>query len=306
MLLTAMAAQAQINISGKVFGGARHANVGGHTFVTIKPEKHDVIINAVYGGNDIAGTIGSSSEPAGVDTDDHYVLDNYNAFVRTDKDDKEAEVDGKHLFIGQLFGGGYGNYTYSGENGDPNIPKTNKKYDVTLTYSVWDPTLNNGAGGYNHQHQATLTDIDKPELARTYVDLHGGTFGYVYGGGDNVTVTENTQICINNTSTVRTTSIKDKVMKDGSNNPVELLTTQRLQDMGINTEYFNKIDNHVAGVDKFLFSRVFGGNNKADMRIMPSWHLQKGSIENLYSGGNEGRMTSSKGLLLNIGKSNNS
>ena len=301
MLLTAMAAQAQINISGKVFGGARHANVGGHTFVTIKPEKHDVIINAVYGGNDIAGTIGSSSEPAGVDTDDHYVLDNYNAFVRTDKDDKEAEVDGKHLFIGQLFGGGYGNYTYSGENGDPNIPKTNKKYDVTLTYSVWDPTLNNGAGGYNHQHQATLTDIDKPELARTYVDLHGGTFGYVYGGGDNVTVTENTQICINNTSTVRTTSIKDKVMKDGSSNPLELLTTERLQEMGINTEYFNKIENHIAGVDKFLFSRVFGGNNKADMRIMPSWHLQAGSIENLYSGGNEGRMTSPNGLLLNIG-----
>ena len=288
MLLTAMAAQAQVNISGKVFGGARQANVGGHTYVSIQAEKHDVIINAVYGGNDIAGKIGSSTKPSGVDDGNHIEnLKTYNAFVRTD-----AEATGKHLFIGQLFGGGYGNYTYSGKDGDPNIPKTNKKYDVTLTYSVWDPTLNNGVGGYNHQHQATLFDIDKPELAKAYVDLHGGTFGYVYGGGDNVTVTENTQICINNEST------RTKTADEGG---WELLTTQRLQEMGINTEYFNKIENHIADVDKFLFSRVFGGNNKADMRIMPSWHLQAGSIENLYSGGNEGRMTSPNGLLLNIG-----
>ena len=285
MLLTAEAAQAQINISGKVFGGARQANVGGHTYVNISAQKHDVIINAVYGGNDIAGTIGSSTKPSGVDDGNHIDgLGSYNSFVRTNK-----EAMGKHLFIGQLFGGGYGNYTY--DNPD------NGKFDVTVpNMKVWDENESN----FKTQ-SITFQAVFKPELAKAYVDLHGGTFGYVYGGGDNVTVTANTQICINDSSTERTTSIKDKVMKDGSSNPLELLTTERLQDMGINTEYFNKIDNHIAGVDKFLFSRVFGGNNKADMRIMPSWHLQKGSIENLYSGGNEGRMTSPNGLLLNIG-----
>ena len=286
MLLVAMTAQAQVNISGKVFGGARQANVGGHTFVEIKAEKHDVVIDAVYGGNDIAGTIGSSTKPAGVDDDQHIEnLNTYNAFVRTD-----AEASGKHLFIGQLFGGGYGNYTYDKINSGNN----SGKYNVSVPLTVWNSEANNGAGAYEKQ-SITFSAIDKPELDRTYVDLHGGTFGYVFGGGDNVTVKDVTHICINNTST--RTKTADET--DG----LALLTTQRLNDMGINTEYFNKQANHVAGVDKFLFSRVFGGNNKADMRIMPKWHLQAGSIENLYSGGNEGRMTSDKGLLLEIGSS---
>ena len=285
ILLTATTVQGQINISGKVFGGARQANVEGHAYVSIGAEKHDVVINAVYGGNDISGTIGSSTKPIGVDNGNHITgLDNYNSFVRTDK-----ESDGKHLFIGQLFGGGYGNYDY--KNGTES-----GKYKVSLTYTVWDPSLNGGAGGYDHNHPATLLNIDKPEIDRTYVDLHGGTVGYVFGGGDNVTVKEVTNICINNTSTRTRTATED--------GGLALLTTQRLQDMGINTEYFNKIDNHITGddkIDKFLFSRVFGGNNKADMRAMPKWHLQAGSIENLYSGGNEGRMTSPQGVLLEIG-----
>ena len=282
MLLTATTVQAQVNIQGKVFGGARQADVGGHTYVNIGADKHDVIINAVYGGNDISGTIGSSTKPDGVDEGNHVEgLANYNAFVRTDK-----EATGKHLFIGQLFGGGYGDYDYSDQ-------KPNGKYDVPLTYTVWDPSLNNGAGGLNNNHSVTLSNINKPELDKAYVDLHGGTFGYVFGGGDNVTVNEATNICINNTSTRTKTADED--------GGLALLTDQRLLDMGINTKYFNQIDNHVAGVDKFLFSRVFGGNNKADMHIRPSWHLQDGSIENLYSGGNEGRMTSSNGLLLQIG-----
>ena len=121
-----MTAQAQVNISGKVFGGARQANVDGHTYVSISAQEHDVIINAVYGGNDISGNIGWSSEPAGVDDDNHLDLSKYNAFVRTDK-----EAEGKHLFIGQLFGGGYGNYTYKGLNDDPNKPKANDKFDVS-------------------------------------------------------------------------------------------------------------------------------------------------------------------------------
>ena len=283
MLLTAITAQAQVNISGKVFGGARQANVGGHTFVSVSAQKHDVIINAVYGGNDIAGTIGKSTEPVGVDNDNHHDFSDYNAFVRTDK-----EADGKHLFIGQLFGGGYGNYTYKGLNDEPDEPKANGKYNVEREVTDW----NESTEEYERK-TVSVVDIDKPELAKTYVDLHGGTVGYVFGGGDNVTVTEEVQICINNESK------RTKPAEEGGT--FALLTEERLQDMGINTKYFNQISNHNAGIDKFLFSRVFGGNNKADMRIMPTWHLQKGSIENLYSGGNEGRMTSITGLLLNIG-----
>ena len=47
--------------SGKVFGGARMANVGGSSFVNIDGENATdyILINQVFGGNDIAGTIGS-------------------------------------------------------------------------------------------------------------------------------------------------------------------------------------------------------------------------------------------------------
>ena len=52
---------------GKVFGGARMANVGGNTLVHIDGKSdvaegtpNYILINQVYGGNDIAGTIGTA------------------------------------------------------------------------------------------------------------------------------------------------------------------------------------------------------------------------------------------------------
>ena len=275
---------AQINISGKVFGGARQADIQGHTYVRIGAENHDVIINAVYGGNDIAGTIGTHNTKPEEITSSHLTteeLASFNTYVRT-----EPEASDKHLFIGQLFGGGYGDYTYENKDGD--------LWDAKVPFTVWNPTLNDGAGDYDNQ-LVTLSQVTKPELAKAYVDIHGGTLGYVYGGGDNVTVTENTHICINNTTDTNNTSTDGQQpttsIKDVLDNTKELLTTARMLAMGINTEYYN---------EDFLISRVFGGNNKAEMGIMPTWHLQQGSIENLYSGGNEGAMTSPVGLLLVI------
>ena len=50
------------DIHGGVYGGARQANVGGHAFVNIDGEhmSDDIVINYVYGGNDIAGNVGES------------------------------------------------------------------------------------------------------------------------------------------------------------------------------------------------------------------------------------------------------
>ena len=61
MFLAATTVQGQINISGKVYGGARKADVGGSTFINIGADNCDVIIDAVYGGNDISGNIGASA-----------------------------------------------------------------------------------------------------------------------------------------------------------------------------------------------------------------------------------------------------
>ena len=271
MFLVATVTQAQINIQGSVFGGARQANVGGETFVNIGAEKHDIIINAVFGGNDISGIVGEEGE----DIDAHVTT--------------TVEQNGKKLFIGQLFGGGNGDYIYQDEF---KHDLKDSKGNYIVMPKDWDGTSAIPAVA------SSKTPFKSPELGKVSLDLAGGTFGYVYGGGNNATVTQHTSIRIDNMSDddPSTTDVAEPVteilsVQDPTTN---LLTTDRLRQMGINTAYYNQ------GTEKFLFSRVFGGNNKAPMLIRPTWELQAGSIENLYSGGNEGAMTSPVGLLLEI------
>lgn len=275
ILLTAIPVQAQIVIGGnvygggnagdvggntsvsvyagdlnRVFGGARMADVGGSASVHIDGEHmtDDILINYVYGGNDIAGTITTS------------------ASVQTTPERKEMTGTGNetvttqphNIFIGQLFGGGNGDYDYS-EGSD---------YDGKT----------------------------RPDLGRTSLELRGGTIAYVYGGGNNATVTEATDIRIDNSSAVTTaipagaSDADNKLLQNGF---------ARLSQMGIG------VLESVVLRDTYQFSRVFGGNNKAEMSIMPVWHLENGKIDNLYSGGNEGNMTSPTGLLLEIPATSN-
>ena len=282
--LSASLVQAQITIGGGVFGGARKADVGGSTCVHIGGEGTacDIIINAVYGGNDISGHIGASdmvpadmnhAAECGLTTaeegeDKGKNKKGYNAFVRTSK-----EGSGKHIFIGKLFGGGYGNYQYTD--------------DGQGTYTV-TPHSAEGDGDTEGEEEPLATGATIPNLAKTYMELCGGTFGYVFGGGDSVTVTQAADIYIHNESTDIT---KASTSTENDDDEGVIVKSDRLKEMGINTAYYN---------NTFHFSRIFGGNNKADMAIRPTWHLEKGRIESLYSGGNEGRMTNKEGLLLEI------
>ena len=299
MLLVAVAAQAQIKIGGsvygggnegdvqgatsvtvnagdlnKVYGGARMADVGGSAFVNIDGNhmSGDIIINYIYGGNDISGTVGSSTAlPAGIKQAAANGIDNsYNAFLRTSAERKVGDAQPYGIFIGQLFGGGNGDYTYRDKDADDNYIVKDAKDNTVAT---------------------SKSPFTKPELGKAYLEITGGTIAYLYGGGNNATVTGATDIYIDNKSTV-TTSIP--VGKDATENLLLMDNAQRLVDMGIPAL------NTLVLRDKYQFSRVFGGNNKADMAIMPTWHLKDGKIDNLYSGGNEGRMTSQYGILLDI------
>ena len=302
MLLAATAVRAQITIGGNVYGGgnagntdgntkvtvhagdlnsvyggARQANVGGHAFVNVDGEhmSADIVINYVYGGNDIAGTVGESVKetdpipteltdaaangitPAEGETNAGKNTKKYSAFVLTTKERTVTEGTGEsatttlpyHIFIGQLFGGGNGDYDYT----------------------------------------STSSPYQKPELSKTYLELRGGTIAYAYGGGNNATVTVATDICVDNSSAVTT----DKHLKTILNIDDDGIK-ERMKKMGLNT-----VSTQV-GSNDFQFARVFGGNNKAEMAIQPTWHLKDGKIRNLYSGGNQGAMTHRKGLLLEI------
>ena len=163
-------------IEGCVFGGARMANVGGHAFVHVDGahQTSNIVVKAVYGGNDIAGTIGTlgnatlgfSPKVEALNTGT-FDKSTFNAFVYTTAN----ETSDKPYVIGSLYGGGNGAYEY--------IAAEAGKYTVSVD-------------------GVEYTIVDKPELAKTYIEIGGGFFGHVFGGGNKVTITENTVIYTEN------------------------------------------------------------------------------------------------------------
>ncbi len=320
------------NPKGKLFGGARMANVGGNTFVNIDGENASgyVLINQVYGGNDIAGTIGENksaekvvpteltaikSDPADTDPKKNAVDNTFNSFVRistkltspleyyTDEDvaaaannpehpawNKTAGVDvkpandGEKIYIGQLFGGGNGDYFYNNNGGTHEIYRSEADFEASQLPIA-----------------TSTTDFILPEQKKTYLEVVGGSIVYGYGGGNNATVKEQTIIHVDNPSLVtnhifinKGTWLEDKAATTASKTITDLLCSARFKEMGINTGYSKP------GSGEYQIGRFFGGNNKAEMAIRPTWNLVSGKIRNLYSGGNRGNMTSPEGLLLDI------
>lgn len=252
-------------IHGSVFGGARMANVGGHAFVHIDGahQTGNIVVKAVYGGNDIAGTIGTlgsntlgfSPKVEALNTGT-FDKSTFNAFVYTTPAQTRSTFP---YVIGSLYGGGNGAYDYT--------PTDDGRYTVEV-------------------EGATYTIDDKPELANTYIEIGGGFYGHVFGGGNKATITENTVIYTEN-----------KTPFDGIVNRV---CHEHAEIIDLDDRHFRRVgdgdhedlifDHHIAG--------CFGGNNLADMSIRPTWYLKEGRINNLYSGGNKGRMTHPNGIVL--------
>ena len=274
-----------------VFGGARQADVDGSAYVHIdgKHASDFTIINKVYGGNDIAGSVGNNGNKKKLPEtltlkDENNIDDSWDAFVRVSSKTvttttgegenavttTEEAADAQKIYIGQLFGGGNGEYFYKDEGNNHYIYLSESDFEAGK-----QPIASNTTG------------FTMPNLDKTYLEILGGSIVYAYGGGNNATVTKSTVICVDNPSKV-VNSILDK---DGH----ELLTTDRFRfKMGINTSF------SYPSSDAFQIGRFFGGNNKAEMAIRPLWNLKSGKIRNVYSGGNQGDMTSPEGLLLNI------
>ena len=292
LVLSVVTAQAQIKIGGsvygggnegdvgkstsvtvragdlnKVYGGARMANVGGSAFVNIDGAGASsyILINQLYGGNDISGEIGKFNElPEELDknlAEKEGVTTDWNAFVhistKTDADGKAA-TDAQKIYIGQLFGGGNGDYDYS---------------------------------------DSDFTGLQAPALGKTYLQLLGGSIVNAFGGGNKAKVTEDVVIHLDNPSEVVNHIMVDA---DGTLVDVEtegatdLLNEDRFRKMGFNYKFT------YPNSGSFQIGNLFGGNNKVDMAIRPKWHLEGGLVRNIYSGGNEGRMTNPEGLLLEI------
>ena len=251
----------------RVFGGAQKADVGGHSFVYIDGEHASdyVLINHVYGGNDVSGVIGNNSGleksvPEEIKkATENLVDESWNAFVRisTKMNGAVAADDNQKIYIGQLFGGGNGAYDYTSEKLIDGVTP-NPYYGLT-----------------------------KPELAKSYLEVMGGSIVYAFGGGNNATVTEKTVIYVDNPS-----KVVNEILVDGVD---QITKDNRVVDkMNLNPGYT------YPSSDAYQIGSFFGGNNTAEMKIRPRWNLKSGKIRNVYSGGNKGDMTSPDGLLLQI------
>jgi len=270
---------------GNVFGGSRMADIFGYAYVNLDganvAEDSILIVPKVYGGNDISGNIQTSDNwtwtqnmqtpftPVMEQGQLHIIDGTWNAFVHASiKYDPVNKVLGpNNIFVGEIYGGGNGDYNYTADNSLTLI-------DSLATDSTEATTL-------------TFDNLVKPEVEKVYLDILNGTYGNLYGGGNNATVTKSVDICLYH-------------QKDKSS--VASIPASRIAALGLSESIFTRSSEGESEIatPSYQFDRVFGGNNKATMSIRPNWYLVRGTINSLYSGGNMGDMTAPNGLILPI------
>lgn len=168
------------NFTGNVYGGARMANIAGSAFVNIDgentPSTSYILINNVYGGNDIAGTIGNirtvSGESAplpttltkvGTTAGQNNIDNTWNAFVRVSSVKSETTGEAPNqtttttnhkVYIGNLYGGSNGDYTVK-----------NKTVSESHKWEIWTKDAT-PVKVYENDDQPQL-----PELGKTYLEI---------------------------------------------------------------------------------------------------------------------------------------
>ena len=255
-------------VRNNVFAGACMANIEGYALVDIKgsnaADADQLLIKAVYGGNDISGSIINNNNATPTSLGYSYKVT--NGLPTTLESFVFAQATATNAFIGNVFGGGNGAYQYSGSEGN------------------WSVTMKDLGTG-----TVTFADLpNKPIAPHAYLQIEGGTYGSIYGGGNEATISERTDIYfgigMNGENYADVTPMK--------NIPAEALSWLDLYEgytMNEGGTTFNM---------QYNAYRIFGGNNIAEMAIRPTWHLMSGMVGNIYSGGNQGRMTYKDGLFL--------
>ena len=248
------------SIEGSVYGGARMADVEGYTYVNLDGagQTGKLLVNAVYGGNDIAGTIGTVGTSTLPFTPKAPSLEtsNLSAAVHATQNTQYQ------MIVGSLYGGGNGAYDYD--------------YDEEKhTYTVRNR---------DNAHTVIATVSNRPELANAYIELGGGIYSHVFGGGNEATVTASTTIYADNATQL-----------DGTLNRIDEADAPIV---AFDEEHHEHRDGAI--FFDYHVGCLFGGNNVDSMDIRPTWHLKKMTVNNIYSGGNHGEMTHPNGIILPI------
>lgn len=269
-------------VYGAVFGGGRMADVNGKTEVVII---NCDSISAVYGGNDIAGSVvgtDGSTITLGVNAD-HPDAVTYNNSTASSR-----------VVIGSVYGGGNGYYAYNGTSfvaadgthTSENVADGNAVKAMTREHQVGDDVWENTTGTNFVVNFPTITKtnitvtnnvvkvdsvfggaknafISNTSGDNTYIAINGGTIFSVFGGnnfGGTLGAGSNQHIELAATKTNLT---------DDARGPKNTYTTGFGRDFGI--RYLFGGGNKVAGRNVIInvtggqADTVFGGGNAADV-----------------------------------------
>ena len=283
LLITGCTMTNKADGSNGIYGGGNYASIFGNTtmkiigdYVGYSSEWYPKISAKIFGGNDKAGTVTGGSRTNQYSTThsdgDKIAWDLLPDFMATDgaydvKDHHNMKLDASNSASYILIQGIVGlSEVYGGGNGH---------YDY-FSWNGANPNYENGSND-NSLEDAFFDDsygMIKPHQTSSFVDINidmnnnFGTIPYVYGGGNYATV--------------------------GSN----VTTNGKTFTGGYPTVWLNSANSYSAFSD---VSNIFSGNNQVNMSAVPRLYLLKGSVDEVYGGGNEGGMTGQMPMGFNIG-----
>lgn len=161
-------------VYGAIFGGGRMADVTGNTEVVIINSES---IGAIYGGNDIAGTVGGNANIIlGVNTGDTY---------------ESYGTTGADISIGDVYGGGNGYYAY---NGSSFVPASSNYTTQTVApgASIKAMTASHEVGEVAWTNNGTESvDLLFPHITKTTINVANDyiKIDSVFGGAKNAFLT---------------------------------------------------------------------------------------------------------------------
>lgn len=265
-------------VLGAVFGGGRMADVNGKTEVVII---NCDSIGAVYGGNDIAGSVvgaDGSTITLGVNAGDTYST-TYNSGAAS-----------ANVVIGSVYGGGNGYYAYNGtsfvaaDDGHTSnsVAAGSSVKAMTREHQVGDDVWENTGAG--------AVTLDVPNITKTNITVTNNVVKVdsVFGGAKNAFISntsgDNTLIAINGGTIFSVFGGNNfgGTLGAGSNQHIELAGTKtNLTDAARGPQ-----NTYTTGFGRdFGIRYLFGGGNKVEGRNVII-EVTGGQADTVFGGGN--------------------
>ena len=265
-------------VYGAVFGGGRMADVGGKTEVVII--NTDSIV-AVYGGNDIAGSVLDTVSTNPQDKASATIILGINAEANSSSYSQLYNYGkaSSKVRVGDVYGGGNGYYAYNGESFeqavDPTFDIENGASVMAMTpmHQVGDSVWGNNTGDI---YTMTLPAIKKTAITMTNDKVKVDS---IFGGAKNAFITNN-EATVNGTSITVNGGIAYAVF--GGNNFGGSQTAGKHHVEIKKTKTSNSYD----GIGRtFGIAYVFGGGNKVVGNISDVV-IAGGMCDTVFGGGN--------------------